>query len=149
MFWGAMLATGPQALIAVTGTMSSAKYVSILQDNVIEFLESQPLAQSYTFQHDNAPSHKARSTVDFLRNNAVSVLTWPPYSPDLNPIENLWGAIKRKVREEGVSSPEELITRVHVIWNSPEIKNLCLPLVASMPRRIALCISNKGGYTKY
>jgi hypothetical protein len=149
MFWGAMLSRGPLPLIPVQGTMTSQRYITVLQDNIVSFLENQPLAIKFTFQHDNAPSHKAGTTTEFLSDNAVDVLSWPPYSPDLNPIENLWGVLKRKVREGGVCSIPELIDRVMQIWTSSEIKDVCESLVASMPRRVAKCIKSKGGYTKH
>jgi transposase len=49
------------------------------------------------FQHDNAPSHKAGLTRNWFIDNRVEVLTWPSYSPDLNPIENLWSHLNREL----------------------------------------------------
>ena len=48
-----------------------------------------------TFQHDNARPHVARVCQDFLANNNIVPLDWPPYSPDLSPIEHLWDKIKK------------------------------------------------------
>jgi hypothetical protein len=50
------------------------------------------------FQHDNARPHTARSTVDFLTNQNVTVLPWPSKSPDMNPIEQLWYDFERHMR---------------------------------------------------
>ncbi len=49
------------------------------------------------FQQDLAPAHTAKS---WLNDHGVGVLDWPAYSPDLNPIENLWAIIKRKMRNK-------------------------------------------------
>ncbi len=49
------------------------------------------------FQQDLAPAHTAKSTKSWY-DHGVDVLDWPANSPDLNPIENLWGIVKRKMR---------------------------------------------------
>jgi transposase len=150
MFWGALCGNGPVALCQINGTMTSKKYVDTLDQYLVPFLDGQPLSKTYVFQHDNAPSHKAYSTQAFLLNNVIEMLpSWPPYSPDLNVIENMWAYLKQVIRRESVNTKGHLAQRVQAIWCSEEVKALCHRLVASMPRRIDQCIANKGGYVKY
>lgn len=149
MFWGGMLASGPLALVPLEGMVNSDKYITILQNNIISFMEDQPLATTYRLQQDNAPCHKAKGTMAFLRHHRVDLLSWPPYSPDLSPIENLWGILKMKLREEGVTTKAQLVNSALNIWASVEFKETCATLVASMPRRLHACILAKGGYIKY
>ena len=54
-----------------------------------------------TFQQDNAPPHRAKSTEKWMADNSISILHWPPCSPDLSPIENLWGYVSQKVYKNG------------------------------------------------
>ena len=55
------------------------------------------------FQQDNARSYVARVCQDFLANHNINPLDWPPYSPDLSPIEQLWDEMDRRVRGVGMS----------------------------------------------
>uniref|UniRef100_A0A3Q0RK78 Tc1-like transposase DDE domain-containing protein n=1 Tax=Amphilophus citrinellus TaxID=61819 RepID=A0A3Q0RK78_AMPCI len=47
----------------------------------------------WVFQQDNAAVHNARLAKDFFQENNITLLDHPAWSPDLNPIENIWGWI--------------------------------------------------------
>ena len=46
---------------------------------------------------DNAPIHKAYKVTEFFAEMGIEVMACPPYSPDLNPIENLWKILKAEI----------------------------------------------------
>jgi transposase len=68
--------------------MTASKYIDALSQHVIPQLDGQDLRNQLTL-HDNAPLHKAQTTIKFLQDNRVDILDWPAFSPDLNPIEKL------------------------------------------------------------
>lgn len=47
---------------------------------------------------DNASYHKSHELKDLFKEYNCTLIFLPPYSPDLNPIENLWGTIKQQLR---------------------------------------------------
>jgi transposase len=79
----------------------------------------------------------------------MSVLPWPGNSPDLNPIENLWHCLKRKVHQMKPTTERQLMEAVVHCWNHEISGELVTSLVDSMPARIKQVIRAKGGVTKY
>ncbi len=102
----------------------------------------------FIFQQDLAPAHSAKATSTWIKDHGIPALNWPANSPDLNPIENLWGIVKRKMRYARPNNAEELKATIRATWAliTPE---QCHRLIDSMPRRIAAVIRAKGAPTKY
>ena len=102
----------------------------------------------FIFQQDLAPAHSAKATSTWFKDHGIPVLNWPANSPDLSPIENLWGIVKRKMRYARLNNAEELKATIRATWAliTPE---QCHRLIDSMPRCIAAVIQAKGAPTKY
>ena len=73
---------------------------------------------------------------------------WPPQSPDLNPIENLWEIVNRRINREGVRNKDQLFEQIQKAWAAIP-QSFIDHLIESMPRRCKAVIDNKGFATKY
>ena len=69
---------------------------------------------------------------------------WPPQSPDLNPIENIWDYMETKLEKMPSTIVSELWEMLQEIW-----RKVILNLVRSMPRRVQAVLKAKRGHTKY
>lgn len=109
------------------------------------------------FMHDNAPGHTAAIIKRLLAEMHIEVMIWPPYSPDLNPIENLWALMKAIIYErypelekalDNNETLEKLIEAAKEAWHAIDervLHNLC----DTMPHRVHAILLADGWYTKY
>ncbi len=137
LMWGCMSAAGVGELHFIDGIMNSQMYCSILKEKMLPSLRA--LGRRALFQHDNDPKHTSKATVGFLKKNRVKVIQWPSMSPDLNPIEHLWGILKRQVEHHSPSSIQSLKEVILEEWKKIDLAK-CRQLVHSMPRRLGAVI---------
>lgn len=127
--------------------MNAADYTDVLQNKMLPFAEDE-MPLKWEFMQDNDPKHSARSVKWWFQQNEVLVMEWPSQSPDLNPIEHLWGVLKNKIGSFKSKNKQELWEKIQETWYSipPEV---CANLVGSMNRRCQEVIKMKGSSTKY
>ncbi len=99
MIWAAMSSAGVGPLCFLKSTVNAAIYQEILEHFMLPSADKLYGDADFIFQQDLAPAHTAKGTKSWFNDHGVTVLDWPANSPDLNPIENLWGIVKRKMRD--------------------------------------------------
>ncbi len=146
MIWGVMSSAGFGPLCF--WKPKPPVYQEILEHFMLPSADQLFKDADFIFQQDLAPAHTAKSTKSWLNDHGVGVLDWPANSPDLNPIENLWGIVRRKLRNKRPKNADELKATVKETWASIPPQQ-CHKLITSMPRRIEAVIKAKGAPTKY
>ena len=57
--------------------------------------------KEFILKRDNVPSHASDKTAEYMKSTKIKEWKdWPPYSPDLYPIENIWGIIKTQLMKK-------------------------------------------------
>lgn len=147
MFWGSISFKGVGDLIPIVGTMNQNQYLKILNEHAFPSGD-RLIGESFVLQQDNAPCHKSKMIKTFMTENCIETLDWPPQSPDLNVIENVWSYIKRKRTADLSRTREETIEEVTKLWEDIPLE-LLQSLINSVPNRLQKVINAKGGYIFY
>uniref|UniRef100_A0AAR2JPU3 Tc1-like transposase DDE domain-containing protein n=1 Tax=Pygocentrus nattereri TaxID=42514 RepID=A0AAR2JPU3_PYGNA len=123
--------------------MNSELYQRILKENVRTSVHELNLKRrNFIFQHDNDPKHASKSTKEWLHRNKIKTLEWPSQSPDLNPIEHLWGDLKRAVHRRCPHNLSDLERFCKEEWANIATSR-CATLIGSYPKRLSAVIKTK------
>lgn len=159
MVWGAIWVGGRSDLVIMDrdedtqgGGYSANSYLAVLE---------QEIPKCYTpgrvFMQDNASIHTAKKIVEWFENNAVILLDWPPYSPDMNPIEHVWAKMKEWIIKtypelstmgKSQQAYNTLARAIEEAWNALDQEYID-NMIRGMPRRLEALTKAKGWHTKY
>ena len=159
MVWAAFWGGGSSDLYPLERDFESKKngysansYIDVLDQNLTEFYEP-----GLIFMQDNAPIHTAHKVRLWFENRGIEVMEWPPYSPDLNPIEHLWYRLKELLYNrhpelfdlgKGDEVREAMIKALVEVWKEVG-RQLMDDLIDSMTTRVNAVLEAKGWYTRF
>ena len=135
MVWGCCSRNGVGNLCFIEGIMDRFCYREILQKNLLQSAKKLGLNNTLVYQHDNDPKHTAKIVKDWLKQNKIETLKWPPFSPDLNPIEHIWDELERRMKKHHPNNKEELKKVLLQEWNGIGA-DITVKLVDSVPNRL-------------
>ena len=159
MFWAVFKYRKRTELVTMKGDPASVRggvtvhrYIEVLEEHLSTILENDTLY----IQH-NSRVYTAIIVQDWFVERDIDVLDWPPYSPDMNPIENLQKILKAKIIElypelvtmkDNNTTKELLIRAAKEAWLLLE-EDLLNKLTLGIQKRIDVLKAAGGWYTKY
>lgn len=144
MVYGAIGLDYKSKLVICEKTLDALEYRNVINKSQMKNdLDEKYGEGQYIFMQDGAPAHTSYLTSLFLQKRVSYLKIWPANSPDLNPIEHLWGAMKRIIKTKNITSKNELIETVQEVWDAfpQEAINR---LVLSFHGRLRTLIANDG-----
>ncbi|KAA8499347.1 Transposable element Tc3 transposase [Porphyridium purpureum] len=145
MFWMAISSAGKMALLKTPARITSENYVAMLESSRVATIFGETHPEGWTFMQDNAPAHAARNTKSFFAREGWHVMDWPAYSPDLNPVENVWSIMSRRIyagnrQYESLSELEAEIIEVWASITNAEVRSL----LTGWNARLHRCMNMEG-----
>lgn len=151
MAFGGITSDGKTPLIFVDQgvKVNSRNYLNdILKKELLPWALSHFGNRQWTFQQDSAPAHKAKIVQDWCAANFpdfISAKEWPPYSPDLNPMDySVWSVLKAKACATPHRNLDSLRRALEKTWDDLDLSYL-RAAVDAFPKRLRACIKANGG----
>lgn len=151
-YWGWMSIFGPGELVEVSGRMNAEQYVDLLRDIMVPTVRLHHPTGPIFLCQDNCSVHRARIVQEWLQAQPdIHVLPWPAKSPDLNPIENLWGQMVLNWDVSEVRTADNLRSCVVDTWERMrgDPRDMCYNMVSGMRGRLDEVLNANGGPTRY
>lgn len=120
-FVGALRLSGMTAPMVLDGPMNGAWFLAYVQQVLAPTLKPGDVVIM-----DNLAAHKSTPIKDAMEAVGARLLFLPPYSPDLNPIENAFAKLKAMLRKAAARSIEQLwdaIARIIQTYSPRECAN--------------------------
>jgi len=152
MVWAGICKTGKTPLVFVDTGVKINKDIylrEILQGVLEPWARGHFGNRPFLFQQDSAPAHRAREVQTWCRGHLpffISAQEWPPYSPDINPMDySVWSILESRACSTPHKNLDSLRRALIEEWDKMSLDEV-RRIVENFPKRLRLCIKAKGGH---
>ena len=124
----------------IDGIMTATRYGNILKASLVPFVQE----CYHRVYQDNDPKHTSKYIQEFFDINRISWWKSPAESPDLNPIEKVWGSMKTYLRDKHKPrNLEELKEGIRAYWKrlTPEV---CTRYIDHLQKVMPVVVAEQG-----
>jgi len=164
MVWVCVVGNKLWPIVFMLESVNQDVYMEMLCTEFDLFLEALAMDTQtmYKFQQDNASLHVSKRTRKFLdafmKKHRLTIVDWPPNSPNLSPIEDLWVHLKYELHQQfpdtaklkGLPQTIRAALRewLHKIWweIAEDVLN---KLIEGMLKQVEEVIATRGWYTSH
>ena len=149
VFWGAFGFNGTTDLGEMHGRQKAEDNLDVIRPQLTIHAEILG-GPNFILQQDNARIHTPKLGISWLSEQGNNVLPWPAVSPDINPIENVWGLLTREISANGrqYDTISELRDAILMAWDNLDCVTL-QRLIISMRTRIGKILLRNGKFIGY
>ena len=105
--------------------------------------------QQLILMEDGDPVHHGKVSKLWKKAQRIAKLQWLLNSPNLNPLENLWKIMKDLLyHHKKPNNKQEMMDTIKAVWDEVFLEQL-QNLIESMPNRMKVVISARGGSTRW
>jgi len=139
--------------------INSQYYCEVLGQGLLPDIRTRCGRYKWTLQQDGAPSHTARSTVQYLQRENINFIEpnimnmWPPNSPDLNPVDYaVWEVLQLQemvYHRKTFTSVQELKRAIVTAWQQLSQLAFLDRSISEWRRRLENVVQCNGGHIEH
>ena len=146
--WAGISCRGATSIVIFNGILVATKLIELYETALIPFIRK-VYPEHHRLMQDNDPKHTSKLATKYLENNGIVWWKTPPESPDLNPIENVWGSLKRFLRDKHKPyNMATLIEGIKLFWKTLT-PTQCTRYINHIQKVIPKVIEESGGPSGY
>lgn len=146
--WGGISLRGATRVIMFSGIINAPRLAVVLEAGLLPFIQEH-FPDGHRLYQDNDPKHASQHIEDFFEQHNVNWWPTPPESPDLNPIELVWGSMKQYLRAHyKPTNLDELKAGIQRFWLSltPDVCGRYIRHLKKVIPKIIEVQGNPSGY---